>query len=223
MKHSLILALALFGMLAGNSANAQTLVDSWTYAGGGLNPATYGGNNKPTTITADAAASNGAVIDIVGTQSSVAGLGLAGEAYEGYYTFTSNLSFSVSSGTILSGAESISFSFYSYSYIDSSLQLDYNGSDANLSADNFEVGDEVEYYVAAIDLTVTLYQYTWTWDVSALGPITDFTIDWTVPVDHNFMTDFSLVQVVPEPSVAGLLVFGAGACLLRRRRDRVRA
>lgn len=222
MKRSLITILALAGILIGNSAKAQTLVDNWTYGGGGLNPATYGGSNKPAALLADAP-SSGAVINILGTQSSFAGLGTGGEAYNGYYTFTSNLSYSVSSGTVLPGAETISFSMFSYDYIAPSLALDYNGNNANLTTADFDVGDEVEYYVAAIDLTVTLYQYTWTWDVSALGPITDFDIEWTVPDTHNFMTDYSLVQTVPEPTVAGLLALGAGGCLLRRRRDGARA
>lgn len=223
MKHSLIIAFSLLGIFAGSSAEAQTLVDNWTYVGGGLDPATYGGNNKPLTLTADVLQSNGALIGVSAIPSSVAGLGLGGEAYEGYYNFSSILTFSVSSGTVLPGTESISFSFYSYDLIDSSLVLDYNGSNLNLTTEDFVVGEEIDYYVAAIDLTVTLFQYTWTWDVSDLGPTSGFTVEWTTPDSHNFITDLSLVQTVPEPTVGGLLALGVGACLLRRRRDREQA
>jgi len=233
MKQSLVLIFALIGILAENPAKAQTLVDSWTYDGGGLAPATYG-NYKPATLVADPSANNGAVINIAGTQEFFAGLGTneygPGEDYGGYYTFDNALSFSVSSGTLLAGLESISFSFYSsYDYLQGALRLDFNGSNANLISDDFAIGDEFIYDNPVVPVgAVTMYHYTWTWDVSTLGSTTGFTINWSVASSsHNFMMDYQLTQteVIPEPSAAGLLAMGSGGMLwlLRSRRNRVSA
>lgn len=217
LKNVMVLAWAVMVF----SAQAQTLVDSWTYAGGGLDPATYG-SYTPTTLVADTSANNGATIGIAGTMSGVAGLGHEFfDDYEGFYAFSSALSYTLSSGTILSGVQSISFSFVSYDYVQGSLLLDYNGSHTNLTSTSFATPVSLPAYPSPIG-PVDMFRYTWTWDVSTLGSTTGFDIKWAVASgSHNFMMDFHLTQAVPEPSVAGLMALGPGVLwLLRGRRNR---
>ncbi len=79
--------------------------------------------------------------------------------------------------------------------------------------------------------TVTLNENIFAWDVSSLGPITSFAVDFGVRV-HSVFPEVALYQTdyvaptvtpgtsaVPEPATASLLALGGLALLSRRRRN----
>lgn len=229
LKHIGALVLAT-GILLAQSVQAQTLVNSWTLAGGGLNPATYGGAFRPATLIPDASASNGATIGQTGLTSGGLGSNTAG-AYGGIYTFFStNVSFTLQANTVLDGVETITLSFLAgdgapaYTYNSSSLVLNFNGLNPAVAATDFDAvtGIIVDSPIGPQSLT----QYTWTWDVSELGASTGFSTSWgtqpaqgpTPAQQHVFYTDITLTQAVPEPSAVCLIAMGGVAVLFRRKR-----
>lgn len=235
MRITLSKLLAVVGVATLVSAQAQIQVDAWTFAGGGLDPATYGGNFRPTPILPDAASNNGATItasNLVVVPFGSGGLGSSGAgAYGGIYTFfAEGASFTMQTTTIMDGVDTITFSFLAgggnptlIEYDASSLTLNYNGSNPSVASSSFSTisGIIVESPIGQQELT----QYTWTWtNVSALGPTTGFSTAWDAQgQEHAFYTDFTLTQAVPEPSVLGLLALGGAVCVLRRKRKEASA
>ena len=227
MRITLSKALAIAVVATVFSAHAQTLTDSWTYAGGGLDPATYGtGVYRPATFIPDAASDNGATIGQTGLTSG--GLGSSGfpDGYGGIYTFFSaNPTFTLQTSTILDGLDTITISFLAgggspslVAYTASSLTLNYNGLNPSLASSAFEAipGFIVESPLG--DQNLTLYTWTWT-DLSARGSTSGFSASWNTQANqHAFFTDISLTQAVPEPSATCLIALGGVVCLLRRKR-----
>jgi hypothetical protein len=223
---------ALIGIFAvSTSLHAAPLVDRWTFAGGGLDPATYGGNFRPTPINPDAALSNGATIvasNLVVTPFGSGGLGSTGlGAYGGIYTFfASSASFALSTSNILSSLDEITITLVAgggnptpLSYTGSSLTLNYNGSNTAVASTGFAsllLPDPVTTPVGDLQLT----RYTWTWtDLSALGESTQFSTSWNVQgQQHAFFEQISLTQAIPEPSTVALIAIGGAFCVMRRRR-----
>lgn len=230
MRITLGKMVALMGVATLLSVQAQTQVDVWTFAGGGLDPATYGGNFRPTPILPDAASNNGATIvasNLVVVPFGSGGLGSSGAgAYGGIYTFfAEGASFTMQTSTILDGVDTITFTFLAgggsptlIEYDASSLTLNYNGANPSVASSDFSTisGIIVDSPIGQQELT----QYTWTWtNVSAMGPTTGFSTAWDAQgMEHAFYTDFTLTQTVPEPSVLGLIVLGGAVCVLRRKR-----
>lgn len=230
MKFPFKKMLAIAGLTTVCSVQAQTLTDTWTYAGGGLDPATYGGDYRPTPILPDASSDNGATIIATGLVVVPFGSGGLGSstagAYGGIYTFFAEAAaFSMQTTTILDGLDMITISFLAgggsptlVAYDASSLTLNFNGSNPNLASSAFEAtpGIIVESPIGDQDLT----RYTWTWTgLSALGGTSGFSTSWDAQGnEHVFYTDLSLTQAVPEPSVLGLIALGGAICVFRRKR-----
>lgn len=206
------------------SAQAQTLVDTWSYLGGGLSPATYGGVYRPASLDPDAASDSGASIAVSGWTSG--GLGSSGfpEGYGGIYTlFSASTVFTIQTTNVLTNVETISVSFLSgggTSYDENSLLLNYNIGNVGLAQTSFLAVDEGIVDTPIGDTEVT--RYTWTWDVSGLGPSTGFSVvNWTSGV-HTFFNEISMTQTqaVPEPSTYALVGMGFGIALVLRMRSR---
>jgi|GEM_PF-2454597 len=219
---------------ASASLQAAPLVDTFTFAGGGLDPATYGGNFRPTPINPDAASNNGATIvasNLVVTPFGSGGLGSTSiPAYDGIYTFfASSASFVLSTSNILSSLDEITVSLVVgggfptlLSYTSSSLTLNYNGSNPAVASSGFQsvVGEVVVSPVVGV---LPLTKYTWKWTgLAALGETTQFSTSWNVQgQQHVVFQEISLTQAVPEPSTVGLIVLGGVFCVLLRRRRQV--
>ncbi len=211
-------------LILAHASQAQTLVNSWSYLGGGLDPATYGGNNQPATLVPDTGFSNGATIALSGITTGGLGSPTFGP-YGGIYTFFSaNPSMVLSATTIMDGVDEITISFYAgdgdpvMAYDASLLTLDYNVANSSVGATSFDV---VTGIVISSPLgPQNVSYYTWTWsDVSSLGVTTGFSTSWdTQGSQHVFYDDISVVQAVPEPSVLGLVVLGGALLTLGKRR-----
>lgn len=74
---------------------------------------------------------------------------------------------------------------------------------------------------------IALYNWMWQWDVSDLGPITSYTVEWkqivhaslvSIRLDASDAVNNGSVLPVPEPASAGLMAFGFAGLLIRRRR-----
>lgn len=213
------------------SLHAAPLVDTWTFAGGGLDPATYAGDFRPTPINPDTLSDNGATIvatNLVVVPFGSGGLGSSSlGAYGGIYTFfASSANFVLSSGTILDSLDEITVSLVAgggsptlLNYTGTSLSLNYNGSNPSVASSSFNsvVGlDPVSTPVGPLLLTT----YTWTWTgIAALGDTTQFSTSWnTQGQQHAFFQEISLTQAVPEPSTICLIAVGGAFCALRRKR-----
>lgn len=223
--------LAALAVLCGPSVQAQSLVYTWTYnasqpgTGLGLDPATYGGQFRPAELIPDMLTNSQASIALSGLTSG--GLGSSGSgAYGGLYTlFSSGAAFDLQVNTILDGVDEISITFLAgggfptlVEYDASSLVLDFNLGNPALAATSFNTVTGIIVSTPIGDQNLT--QYTWTWTgLSALGPTTEFSTSWNAQgQQHVFYTDFSVTQVVPEPSVLGLIALGGVVMTLRRKR-----
>lgn len=203
------------------SAQGQTLVDTWSYAGGGLSPATYGGVYRPASLEPDAASDSGASIGVTGWTSG--GLGSSGypEGYGGIYTFNSlSTSFNLQTSNVLSGVQTITISFLSggnTSYAANSIALNYNIGNVGLASTSFLPQDMgiVDTPIGPTEMT----RYTWTWNVVGLGSSTGFSASWTSG-NHTFFDEVNLVQAVPEPSTYALIGLGLGMAFVLRKRSR---
>lgn len=212
------------------STQGQTLTDVWSFAGGGLDPATYGGEYRPASLLPDPGSNNGASIVATGLEVVPFGSGGLGSgstgAYGGLYTFfAETAAFSMGTTTLLEGLDTITFSFLAgggspalVSYEASSLRLNFNVANPNLASSAFAAipGIVVESPNEDQDLT----RYTWTWTgLSTLGASSGFSTSWDAQGnEHVFYTDFILTQAVPEPSVPALVTVGVVMGILRRKR-----
>jgi len=202
-----------------DSAKAQTLVDVWDYDGGAFNPATYGGVFRPPVLVPNVAQDSGATLVLSNLRLGGLGSGSFPEGYGGIYTFFSeNVGFAMQTTQILPGIQTITASFQAGggTYDASTALLAFNlenpavASSAYFSL-NLGVAD------SPIGL-VEMIQYTWTWDIAALGASSGFTIHWTAN-EHEFFDEVSLTQAIPEPSTFVLLGIGAVVILTMIRRS----
>lgn len=211
MKELLYLGLMCFCV---TFAQAQTLIDRWTYEGGGLDPASYGGSYKPATLDPDAAADSGASIS-VSNYGAATGLGSGSypDGYGYFYSFISTtVQLNVHTANILDDVQTITLTFWSggnTAWSSSFLTLDYNAENTALSATGYSTapGEDSEYGAVTY--------YTWVWNVTGLGDSTGLSINMALST-HTPMGDISLTQAVPEPSSMMLLAaVGAGAFAMR--------
>jgi hypothetical protein len=221
---------AALAALTLTAAHASTLVDTWTYDGGGLDPATYGGNYKPATLVGDATSTGDAIITGVSAFTS-GGIGSSGfpDGYGGIYTFFGSGTLTVQTSTVLADVDTITFSLLAgggsptpLTFTQPSLALNFNAGNTAVAASSFNAGDTV--VVSSPIGNQTLTPYTWTWDVGALGGSSSFSFDIVIPEasHHSFLSDFALTQTSAVPEPAAFAAFaGLGALLLaafRRRR-----
>ena len=211
-----------------SSASAQVLTNTWTLAGGGLNPTNYGNNFRPATLVSDTGSTGTASIGMSGLTNSLGapsgGLGSSGlGAYGGIYSFfSSGLNLNLQATNISAGLSQITLRFLAgggspaLSYSNSSLTLNYNPTNLTVASSSFSAvsSGQTNTPVGLLELT----NYTWSWtNLSLLGSASAFSIAWRAPVEHAFITDISLTQTVPEPSVFVLLALGVACCFFMRR------
>ncbi len=213
-----------------SAANAQSLVNSWTLAGGGLNPSTYGNTYRPATLLSDAGSSGNATIGMSGLTMGGLGSSAMG-AYGGIYSFMqTTLSLTLQANNLLPGTNEVTFGFFggggdpvALSYSRNSLTLNYNPANTTITSNGFSAGQPVIVSTPIGNQTLTPYTWTWT-NLASLGNSNSFSIAWTAPTQHAFLTDISLTQTVPEPSVYALLACGfLVAAYLRLKRRRAKA
>lgn len=215
-------------------AQAQ-LIDTWSYdannnPGWGFNPATYGGNFRPATLTPDTGSTGGGSIAIAGMGLGGGGLGSTNSpnGYAGYYTFfNSNVQFTLSTTTILTNLGTFSVTFYigggnptAISYTNSSLVLNYNLANTNVASSTFWAGTPLVTNTPIGPQTIT--PYTWTWNnLSVLGTSTNLSTSWdTQGNQHVFQSTVSTMQAVPEASTVWLIALGGGLLFILRRKIR---
>lgn len=229
MKLKHITLLSIVGAAVGCVAQAATTLETWTYAGGGLAPTTYGvGVYRPATLIADTTHNNGTIIAVTGMSSG--GLGSAGTptGYGGIYTFFGGGTYTLNASNVLNGVQSITFSMLAgggnpteIDYLSGNINLNFNAVNNSVVASSFSKGAPI---VTSTPIgNMSLNEYTWTWNVSSLGASTGFSLAWnanTTANHHSFFTDISLSQtdVVPEPSAALLGSVTVLGLFLRRRR-----
>jgi len=231
MKRVYIVLLTLVALLAGRPAQAQVLTNTWSYSGGGLAPGTYEalgdpGKYKPATLVPDAAASNGATIDLTGLTSGGLGSSTSPDGYGGLYTFfSSTVSLNLQTSIVLAGVQTITVSFLEgggTTYGSSSLSLNYNLSHSAVTSSSFTAisAGPVDTPIGPVTMTT----YTWTWDVSSLGSSSAFSVNWLADQQHTFFDNMNVVQTVPEPSTCALLgLSGVGVLWMHRRHTRKKA
>jgi hypothetical protein len=223
--HSLFTSI-ICGATLVSSVQAATLVDSWTYVGGGLHPDTYSalgtpGKYRPAVLIPDALANSGATIGVAGATSGGLGSSSFPDGYEFYYTFFStHVDFTLQTANVLAGVDTITLTFNSgggspaNNYSASTLSLNYNPANTSVAASSFSTapGGTSEFG----DLTI----YSWTWNVSGLGSSSGFSTSWGAN-QHTTLDDTHLMQQsIPEPSSVVLAALGVGGlCGLRRRRN----
>jgi hypothetical protein len=224
VKKFLFSALCLLGFQSGQLTHAQTLVDHWDYVGGAFNPATYGGVYRPPVLLPNAAGNSGGTLVLSNLTSGGLGSNSFPEGYGGIYTFFSrNVGFTMQTANVLPDLQTITASFRSGGgvYDSTSLLLAFNSEGSALASGSYfalDVG-EVESSIGPVEM----FQHTWTWDVGSLGSSTGFALQWTGQ-EHEFLTEVTLTQAIPEPSTLVMLGLG-GVLVLRaiRRRARCRA
>lgn len=222
--HALVLG-ALLGLIGTTAQGAMNVVlpgsteeavwvdlNNINYApGDGFN--TFGTNTAgwPTPITADAGSA---------TFDKLAGTG-GYPASASIYTFTTPGTFFVSDSAPLAGLETIVFQMDVASTVEAGPVLSYNGGSQELVADftATAVGD----FVGMSDPT-NIYAYQW--DLSGLGAIAEYTIEWTTG-EHGGIyrlqinSGDSFAQAIPEPSTyAAWAGIGVLAMVFQRRKRR---
>ena len=112
--------------------HGQTMVNSWTFSGGGLDPASYGGNFRPSNFVSDSGSTGTAVLSISGLTSGGLGSSTLG-SYGGLYTFFStNVTLGLQVTGILAGIDEITLRLVAgggspaLTYSQNSLTLNYN-------------------------------------------------------------------------------------------------
>ena len=224
MRVSLKKLFAVFFLSASVSASAQTLVETWTYAGGALNPSTYGGNYRPSELFADGLTGGTITPSGMGDFGGL-GSGTWPSGYGGYYTFLSEPSFTLEIPTVLPGVNTITISItvgggnpQFVEYDASSLVLNYNAENTALASSSFlsQSSGLVDTPLGPMEMTI----FSWTWTgLADLGLSTEFSTSWdTQGQEHVFFNAFSVTQAVPEPSIVGLLAVSGALFVLRRKR-----
>jgi len=205
------------------SIQAQTLIDTFSYAGGALNPATYGvGVYQPANLISDTGSTGGGGIGVTNMNAG-GGLGSSSysEGYGGIYTLGSTPTFSYSTNTVLTGVETVTISLLSgglTGFALESVKLNYNlGGTQALQALSFSsvAGGSVDSPLGVMPVTL----YTWTWNVSELGAINALNLRWGAG-QHVFIDEIIVTQAVPEPSTYVLIGLGLVAVVFLRKRLR---
>lgn len=211
----LVLCGALFSFTA-VFADAQSITNTWTFDGGGLAPATYSGNFRPTTLQSDQGGTLSSInVTWVPVQSGgPGGIGSSNfpEGYGGMYSFPSGLALTLTNSQPLVGMDRLDFTFWAggngLSYSQNSLTLNYNVGNTSVAGSSFNAGTPVSVQTPIGAQTLTPYAWSWT-GLSLLGSSDRFSISWNAPAQHSFFTDVNVTQAVPEPSVFSLLFFAA--------------
>jgi hypothetical protein len=108
----------------------------------------------------------------------------------------------------------------------SAMTLDFNGGNQDLAPT-----ETLLLQSGPISTTFgpsTKYIWAYQWDVSLLGPITDFTATWSTTAPHELTFGARLDQssvyaaAIPEPSSMMLFTVGLGAAFLLRRKSRMK-
>ncbi len=230
------LAFSIATALALNSAPAAFLVidlpgtsaqDSWS----GLTPDNY--PTYPNYVTS----ANAWPSPIAGTGTGgalfdkTAGLGFpsnGGGIYVGGMTSGTG-SFTLTDSAPVAGLETVVFQIdiegvgSDWATIFTGLSLNYNGGSQGLSATFTELVSAVQ---TGVQFGQPSYRFSlaFQWDLTAVaGPINAFDVDWTA-AEHSLTFGLQLnqgdtmVQVVPEPSVYGMMAAAAFAVFVFHRR-----
>ena len=211
--------------VAAPCANAQVLTNTWTLAGGGLNPTNSAGKFRPSVLASDTGSPGTATIGMSGLTSGGLGSATLG-AYGGIYSFfSSGLALNLQVTNVTSGILGITFGFLGgggspvLTYSNSSLSLNFNVGNTAVASSSFSAvpGIIVDSPIGEQELTA----YTWRWtNLSLLGNSSMFSIAWTAPRQHAFITDIIVTQAIPEPSVFALLSMGAAGLWFLRKKTR---
>jgi hypothetical protein len=147
-------------------------------------------------------------------------------AYGGIYSFfSSGLALNLQVTNVSSGIVNMTFGFLGgggspvLTYSNSSLSLNFNAGNTAVASSSFSAvpGIVVDSPIGEQELTA----YTWRWtNLSLLGSSSMFSIAWTAPRQHAFITDIIVTQAVPEPSVFALLSMGAAGLWFLRKKTR---
>jgi len=215
---SLFVALSAGSAMAAIDINLPGATDqqSWSGLNGTNYPTSAGFNSFPTNTLGWASPIASNTDDA--TFDKVAGTG-GFPATEAIYNFTTPGEFFVTETSALSGLETVVFQTDMIGPLTTPPTIDLNGGDQNLAAD-FSALATGDFAGMGSDSSVYAYQ----WDLSGLGPINDFVIEWGSGMHGtNYFMQLnqgdSFVQVVPEPSTYALLagVAALGLILMRRK------
>jgi hypothetical protein len=208
------------------SANAQTLVDTWSAVGGAWTPA-----NQPDFVAAspgggilytdeaianetnNSADNTGAIWNsiIPPPVPDYPGIGIYDDYY---YTVYSTPTITLSTANILDGVQTITFTLISTDGFDeSTVALNFGGLQPQGDFEFVNLGPDPIF-------PANRFIYTWTWDVSALTAPEEFSLTWTTPVIHTPYFSAEIVQAVPEPSTVAMAALGLSVVLARSRRRR---
>lgn len=205
-----------------------TLTQSWTVAGGAwtkANQPDWTWTDDPSPLYSDEGNDSGAVLYVTDMATIVDSRGSPTSENSGlltsfFYTKGSAPSFLLQATSILSGLETITFTIdyadISVTAIESiNLSLDFSSAYTGLAADATVVGS---YTANGFDWTT----WSYTWDVSDLGPTTDFSINWGALDPHSAFAGLQLTQIgaaIPEPATYTILCALAiiAASALRKR------
>jgi hypothetical protein len=220
------LSLALVSTLW--SAQAQTIVDTWSADGGAWTVA-----NQPDFIAASpgggtlytdeaiAGETNNSTDNIGAVWNSIVpppgpppfgnnGIGIYEEYY---YTVFSTPTIALSTNNLLSEIQTITFTLETAgsAFNSNTVALDFGGLQSASGFDVVDLGPDP-------DFPTNRYIYTWTWDVGSLTPAANFSLTWTTPAIHTPYFSAEIVQAVPEPSTVAMAVVGLSFVLVRARR-----
>lgn len=218
-----VLAVTAVAVVTLVSAHAQTLTHSWTFDGGAFDPATYGGNFKPSALV-EAANPPGSVLSIA-NYGTAPGLGSSNfpDGYGFFYNLNSTTPvFTIDITNVLADVDTITLSFWAGDYLapgfgtnwsQTFLTLDYGDANPAVVAVDYSKtpAEGSDFGTASI--------YSWTFDVSGLAATTEFSVVISGFGPHTPIKDISVVQVVPEPTVVTLAALGASGMLFLRRRS----
>jgi hypothetical protein len=157
------------------------------------------------------------------------------------YSFSSNSILEVADATAIAGLETVVFTVQTWanpSFGDGSTAagsiangptLNLNGGADALAADY--IGVEYLGPFSGGGFDVDSYAYTYQWDLSSLGAITSFDLEWEQIVHAGVLalqleqsdsfTVAASVSAVPVPAAVWLMLSGVGALMSMRRRETV--
>lgn len=224
---NLVLNPALFAALpcAILSAASATQTERWSTSGGAWDDTYQSEWTTNNTLLPDASADFGATLR-ASVRPAPSGLAPTGGLYDTfYYTFFTAPAFTLSTGNVLDGLETITLDFSYGSGLTSvesiGLALNYNAANNNLAPSSFSTGASETIATVFGDQTFTHYSFTWI--VGGFGETDAFTIHWALG-SHNAFNGVALVQTaassaVPEPASFAVLA-GLGALALGASRRR---
>jgi hypothetical protein len=222
------LALALPGVaqatIVDPGLSGNTAFDEWVNLNAATFPGISGGFPGSAPWTGSAGSNAAGSGDAGLTKVSGAAFFATASIYAGGFSATPNSSgatMRVSEPTALAGVQTIVFQIdigeaFGYDFLDDVVPvLSYNGGSQNVAALTAQITGTVQNGTFLNPVTMQeepVFVNTWmlTWDVSGLGAITDFAVEWT-DVMHSQIYGLRLDQsdvAVPEPGTLVLLVSG---------------